>query len=121
MSSNCGTTTYCSYNLDTSTGVPTSVKATKADDCSNRLHDTEKNPPATSNNDPMDKCCYIYYSKEKEGACTAITKKQYDNIKKYVQRSEYKDLNFYYEGDLRIDCSSFFMKIGLLSVVLFLL
>ena len=120
VTSDCAIETFCSYNFDTTTYQQTEVTSTKAEDCSNRLHATEKNPTSTTIK-PKVKCCYMYYSKEKEGSCQPLTQAQLDNIKKYVKRVENQDTSFDEEGDLRIDCSSFLMKLGFLSLLTILL
>ena len=95
----------------------TAKKYRHYEDCKDRTFDEEEldlNPY---------KCCYM--KKETKAmnveteihGCVALTKTEYDNIKKTIK---------FYESpedvkDVDIDCKSYFIKYGLFSLILFLL
>ena len=117
----CYQTSY--YDTEKNKEVELSHKS--ADDCKDRLSQSEKKRE--------DKCCYFYGSKQKEkGYCNALDKYEYANIGKYMkiielQNEIYKDKpkddkdDSEDIGDLHIDCYSKYIKLSLIGFVLNLL
>lgn len=79
-------------------------------------------------------CCYVTYdgmnyqerttnskgnSVEMNGRCEALTDAEYDNIADYVKYLQTEGKNFL--PNLKIDCNSFYLKLGLLSLILFII
>ena len=79
-------------------------------------------------------CCYMTYdginykerttnskgnSVEMNGICVELTDALYDNIGDYVKYSQTEGKNFM--PNLKIDCNSFYLKLGLLSLILFII
>ncbi len=69
------------------------------------------------------RCCYMKYSIDSKNyeayihTCIPVTKSQYDNIEDYIEK--YEETNKV--EDLKIDCSSFYLQIGLLFIFMLLL
>ena len=114
----------CSYDYNTETGEYNYISPKSADDCKDRLTESQKKDG--------DKCCYRYGSKkEDKGDCTKIDKYQYNNFGKYMKIFEleteiYKDAPKEESeegedyGTLHIDCHSGYIKMGLISLLLIL-
>lgn len=79
-------------------------------------------------------CCYMTYdginyhsrttnskgkSVEINGYCTQLTDAEYDNIGEYIKY--YQTAGKIFLPNLKIDCNSFYLKLGLLSLILFIL
>ena len=85
-------------------------------DCESRTMDQE----LVENN--AYKCCHLRYTVDSKNyyadvyTCTYITQNQYDNIKDTVK--EYERVNDVV--DVEIDCKSYYLQLGLLSILLFL-
>ena len=67
------------------------------------------------------KCCYVEeeWKGGKEISCGAVTKKEYDNIDDLIDK--YEDLleaAGYKDPDISVDCSSKYLLISLLSLIL---
>lgn len=77
-------------------------------------------------------CCYVTYDRIKEdknyrdsegksygvdGYCTRITDSQYDNIKQMILNLEFKNDR----DNFKIDCKSYYLHLGLLSLILLIL
>ena len=66
----------------------------------------------------IEHCCFVSDDYQyKYGACMALTKPQYENIKDLIKHKELED------GVVngKIDCNSFYLEIGLLSLIFILL
>lgn len=118
---------HCSYTIITNDqnpfGKQEDFTPKSANDCKDRLTDNNKKDG--------DKCCYASYKKKDDAnRCTTLDKYQYENFGKYfkaikLEREVYKDepetkkiIEEY--GDYSLDCYSDFIKITLLSILLFL-
>ena len=110
-------------------GCSSTENPKSADDCKGKLDDNDKTYSK------YEYCCYESYSKKSESnKCTGLTKKEYDNIGKYVKISKkyieiaelnheidpdtYKDNDF---GKYKIECNSYYLKFGILILYLFLI
>jgi len=118
------------------------VNAKGVDDCNGKQLEYEEKYYKTKDNDDKIKsiythCCYLTYDGfgqinkkafdsdakptiEREGGCVALTDAQYNNIGeyiKYMQRAEEE----YYNYNLKLDCFSNYLKIGLLNLILLFL
>ena len=107
-------------------GTNTSPKS--ASDCNDKLTDEDKN------NYGYAYCCYFTLSKKSEyNYCGGLSKKEYDNIGKYmkIQKIEKEvdeleneiDPDDDYEdfGKLKLECNSNYIKLGILILFLFLI
>lgn len=118
---------HCSYTVITNDTFPYGTyedfSPKSANDCKDRL--TEENKK------DGDKCCYASYKKkDDQNSCITLDKYEYENFGKYWKRiklqkeiyednPETKKVNEEY-GDYSLDCYSTFIKITLLSILLFL-
>ena len=107
-------------------GSITSPKS--ASDCNGKLNDDDKN-------NKYEYCCYESYSKKSdENECQGLTKKEYENIGKYVKIRKknievaklYNEIDpdtYKYEdvGKYKIECNSNYLKFGILILYLFLI
>ena len=81
-------------------------------------------------------CCYITYDRIKdfqlgrdskneetgiEGYCMGLTDSQYDNIKEYIKYLSFNVDDDYALNNVKIDCKTNYVQIGLLSLLLFIL
>ena len=121
--------THCDWDEDTEyvRNNNYEIKANSASDCKNRL--------TTDDKKIQSRCCYWYrFEKKDEGYCQLITKEEYENIDKfikyynlyddiYVDEKDEEEYKKYLKkhGILKIDCFSNFLKIGLLSIIIFIL
>ena len=98
-----------------------------ADDCKDKLTDYDKD-----NGNAY--CCYFSYSKKSENnRCTGLSKKEYDNIGKYmkiqkkylemgkIQNEIDPDDDYEDVGKIKVDCNSNYIKLGILILLLFLI
>ena len=119
---------HCSYSMvindENPYGKHVDFSPKSANDCKDRL--TEENKK------DGDKCCFESYKKKDSlNRCTTLDKYQYENFGKYwkmlkLQQEIYEDdpeakkvIEEY--GDFSLDCFSNYIKITLLSIILFLL
>ena len=106
-------------------GTNTSPKS--ASDCNDKLTDTDKNNGYAY-------CCYFSFSKKSENNyCLGLSKKEYDNIGKYMKiQKKYREIGKLqneidpdddYEdfGKLKLECNSNYIKLGILILFLFLI
>ena len=118
--------TYVYLDSDGRCGTNTSPKS--ASDCNDKLTDDDKN------NYGYAYCCYFTSSKKSEyNYCGGLSKKEYDNIGKYMKIQKKSQeigkienemgLNDNYEdlGKLKVDCNSNYIKLGILILFLFLI
>lgn len=119
--------------------VTNSVAASSADDCKSRevlQYRDRYYYPGASDDDKIEKyhsnCCYITYDNIKgkvknydskgkqtvdlEGYCIELHEGEYKNIKEYI------NYLYYNQGylNVKIDCNSYYLKFGFLSLILFL-
>lgn len=101
------------YSYEVCSKAGTSASQVKKDDCK------DDNLDQTLEKDyGYEHCCFATDDyRLKNGACIALTKPQYENIKDLIKHKELED------GAIngKIDCNSLYLKIGLLSLIFFLL
>ena len=95
-----------SDQCDKFTNIPSSVN-----ECQGQLSDTQIKDDLKSH------CCYYKSDNDILPKCISLTKIQYDNIKDYIKFNEI----LWGEVNLKIDCYSFYLKIGLLNLILLFL
>lgn len=124
----------CTSTYDTEKYSNVKYTVNSASDCNSRLSDDEKKNG--------DVCCYAYYSKDSDyKKCKLLDKYQFKNFGKYwkIHKLEEEEAKLYAEiykdmpasekekedskdlGDYHLDCSSNYIKLTLLSTLLFLL
>ena len=100
------------------------VIPSQASDCNGRLSTSEKDKGYTH-------CCYVKYDKiekilgqtsnsqgklvDRTASCEHVRQKTFDNINKYIEISEI----FYGYDKYEIDCYSQYIKLSLVSLILF--
>ena len=86
------------------------VTASTVDECNGKISDALKKSGYH--------CCLLVGKKNgvEKSMCTYLTEEDYDNIKDYI--GDVKDSGY---GDVSVDCKSYYLQIGILSLLLFLL